>query len=132
MNKIRAVIDTNVLISALVFGGKPRAILNQVIWKEIVGITSPFLLGELTEILAKKFEFPPNKIQLVERKIKRSFKVVYPKETLNVAKHAADNHVLETAVEGNCQLIITGDKHLLGLKSYRKIEILTPDKFLKR
>jgi len=130
MNGIRIVVDTNVLISALVFGGKLREILTLITKKELLGITSPFLISELTEILTKKFKFPPNKIHLTERKIKKSFKLVYPKESLNVIKHPTDNHVLETAVEGNCRYLVTGDKHLLELKSYRGIIILTPNEFL--
>ena len=53
----KVVLDTNLLISALVFGGKPKQVYNLVLEKQIIGITSPILLAELTEVLTKKFNF---------------------------------------------------------------------------
>ena len=67
----------------------------------------------------------------LSKQIKKSFKIVRPKETINVLKDTEDNRVLEAAIEGNCDYIITGDKEVLNLGSFRGIKIITAEKFLK-
>jgi len=127
---IRVVLDTNILISALVFGGKPRQILQMVLDREIEGMTSLTLLTEFFEVLVKEFSFSQDKIRLLEKKLKKSFKIVYPKKRIRVLKDGPDNRVLETAVEGDCQYIITGDKELLKLKEFKNVKILTASEFI--
>lgn len=130
MNNARVVLDTNVIISALLFGGKPRNILKLALTKQVLAVTSPPLLAELLDVLAKKFSFSKEAIKLIEQKIKKSFKVVHPTEVVNVL-HSPDDRVLEATLEGNCEYIITGDKELLGLRSFQNIKIITPEQFLK-
>lgn len=127
----KVLLDTNVIISALVFGGKPREILMRVQRFEMDAIISPQLLSELSEILVKKFGFSKEKVQLTEDLIKKCFKQVYPSLEFDVVKDKDDNRVLEAAVEGNCNIIITGDKELLELEQFRDIKIMTPEEFLQ-
>lgn len=122
----RIVLDTNVLISALIFNGLPREILRLVLKKEIIGVISPSLLSELLSVLAIKFNFSQSKLILLERKLKAKLMLVYPQKEINACRDAADSRVLEAAVEGRCQAIITGDQDLLVLKKYRQIKIVTP------
>jgi len=122
----RIVLDTNVLISALIFNGLPREILRLVLKKEIIGVISPSLLSELLSVLAIKFNFSQSKLILLERKLKAKLMLVYPQKEINACRDAADSRVLEAAVEGQCQAIITGDQGLLVLKKYRQIKIVTP------
>ncbi len=128
----KILLDTNVVISALVFGGKPKEILNHVIRFEIEAVTSPQLLSELSEVLGKKFEFSRERVQLTESLIKKCFKIVYPSRQFDVVKDKDDNRVLEAAYEGNCNIIITGDKELLELAHFQGIEIVTPEEFLQK
>ncbi len=125
VNTTRVLIDTNILISALVYGGKPQDLLELVIIKQITGITSLPLLVELVETLTRKFNFSPQKVYQVERKIRKSFEFVRPTKTLDVVRDKDDNRVLEAAVEGDCDFIITGDRDLLELCKYKKIKIIT-------
>ncbi len=127
----RVLLDTNVIISALLFGGKPRQLLKQVQRFEIEAVISPQLLSELFEVLIKKFGFSKDKIQLTEYLIENSFNQVYPSCELDILKDKDDNRVLEAAVEGKCNVIITGDKELLELAQYRNIKIITAEQFLK-
>lgn len=127
---LKVVLDTNILISALLFGGKPRQILKLVLNKQIKAVTSLILLAELSDVLMKKFDFSLEKTSLFEQKIKKYFQVVYPTQTINILKDTADNRVLEAAKTGDCQIIVTGDKELLELKEYKEIKILTADEFL--
>lgn len=126
----RAVIDTNVIISALGFGGKPREILSLALEKKIQAITSPVLLAELQEVVAKKF--PELRLEFkILKKIRKIFTIVHPKNIINILEDEDDNRVLEAAIEGECQYIVTGDKDLLMLISYQDIQILNPEKFLR-
>ncbi len=129
-NRSNVVLDTNILVSAIVFDGKPARILTLVLEKHIVGVTSKILLSELLEILIKKFDFSKSRIKQVERKLVKAFKIVYPKEQIFLVRDVDDNRVLEAAVEGNCEYIITGDNDLLELKKFQNISILKPDDFL--
>lgn len=127
---LRVVIDTNIIISALVFGGKPEEVYNLVLEKQILAFTSSILLAELTEVLTKKFNFEVVRIQQLEKIIKKYFKTVFPNLTLNILKDTDDNRVLEAAVEGKCQYIITGDKELLKLRVFKNIQIVSAEEFL--
>lgn len=127
---VKVVLDTNVLISGIVFGGKPRKILEMVQNKELSGVISPVLVAELEEILSKKIKYPKERVLQVEKKMKKIFRVVQPVKSIKVARDDDDNRVLEAAVEGKCEYVVTGDKDLLDLKSYRRVRILTPAEFL--
>ena len=98
--------------------------------ENIEAFTSPILLAELAEALTKKFSLTPEQIALTEKEIKDVFRIVYPTKTLHIQKDEDDNRVLEAAVEGNCNYIVTGDKELLDLGTFKGIKILTADEFL--
>lgn len=127
---VRIVLDTNVLISGIVFGGKPGEVLEMIRSKELLGITSPVLLAELGDILSKKIMYPKSRVLQMEKKMRRTLQVVQPVKSINVVRDDDDNRVLEAAIEGKCEYVVTGDKDLLDLKSYRGIRILTPTEFL--
>ncbi len=129
--KLRIVLDTNVIISAIIFKGKPREIYDLALNEVFKTISSSTLISELTGILAKRFLLSFAEINVIEFEIKEIFEFVHPKKSINVVRDIDDNHVLEAAVEGKCQYIITGDKDLLDLKSYNQITILTPSDFLE-
>jgi putative PIN family toxin of toxin-antitoxin system len=128
---MRILLDTNVVISALLFGGKPRTILLNIIKKQYIGVTSPVLLSELADVLRKKFSFSKEAVVGVDTQMRKQCIIVSPKETIDVVADVPDNRVLEAAVEGKCDFLITGDADLLTLESYHKIRIFTPDEFLQ-
>ena len=127
---LKVVLDTNILVSALIFGGKPEQVYNLVLEKQITAVISIILFSELLETLIKKFNFDPKRIEQLERVVKKHFKTVYPDVTINVIKDDDDNRVLEAAIEGGCNYIITGDRDLLDLKIFKNIKIVIPDVFL--
>lgn len=128
---INVVLDTNVLISGVVFGGKSRDIIELLIGKEIVGVTTPVLLAELEEVLFKKFKYPKSRVLQVDKKMRKILRLVHPAKSIKIARDDDDNRVLEAAVEGQCDFVVTGDEDLLVLKKYKSIRILTPGDFLK-
>ena len=131
-NPPKVVVDTNVLISAILFGGNPRKILKLLAQHQISGITSPILIVELMEILSKKFKFEAVKIILIDELIKEEFTIVYPSLHLEVLRDSDDDRVLEAAIEGQAEYIVTGDRDLLELKKYQNVGIVTPAEFLLR
>jgi len=130
-NPVKITLDTNIIISAMGFGGKPREILQLALHKKLTTVTSPTLLAEFEDVIAKKFPRLEKDFWRINKQIKKTFKIVKPKIPVNVVKDEADNRVLEAALEGKCQYIVTGDKELLSLGSFKKIKILPPDVFLK-
>ena len=125
----RLVLDTNVLVSAIVFGGVTETILGYVQTRKVVGVTSPALIEELLRVLRQKFGLPDDMLAVIRRKMSRVFTIVVPQERLAILKDAPDNRVLEAALEGHCDAIITGDKKFLDLAIFREIAILSSRQF---
>ncbi len=132
-NSPKVLLDTNILVSAVIYGGTPREILSLVLDKQIIGVTSLVLLAELVDVLRKKFKLTSGDILLIEKEIKKNFILVYPTQTVDILpNNNPDNRVLEAAVAGNCHYIITGDRELLGLKVFQGVNIVTATEFLAK
>lgn len=126
---MRIVLDTNIIVSAIIYGGKPRVIHELVLNKTHLGFTSVMLLAELSDVLRKKFRFTKGEIDTILRQLRKHYEVVLPSESIDVLDDTPDNRVLEAAVEGECEVIITGDKALRKLRKFRSAQIVTPDEF---
>jgi len=131
---VRVVLDTNVLISAILFGGKPRRVLEKVIRGEIQLCLSEPILEELRGVLRRpKFDYSPEAVQVILAELIAISDFVNPSKTLCVvSEDAEDNRILECAVEGGASYIVTGDVHLLKLGGYRDIKILNANAFLDK
>jgi uncharacterized protein len=128
---LKVVIDTNVFISALYLPQpRPAEVVLLARRKKILNCTSPEILAEIERILPKKLLWDQAKAQSAVRQIGNFSEMVHPEERLAVIADTADNRLLECAVASQAEFIITGDKHLLGLKAYRGIIIVTPGGFL--
>lgn len=101
-NPVKVLLDTDILISAIGFGGKPRQIFLLVLLKKIKAVTSPILVAEFHEVIYKKFPLLIPYLQLVDSKIKKTFLIVHPKVSVNIVRDKDDNRVLEAAVQGKC------------------------------
>jgi putative PIN family toxin of toxin-antitoxin system len=129
---VRIVLDTNVLISALLFGGNPREILDRVIRGEVILCLSEPILTELGNVLQRyKFGFPHTIVNQIVTELSAISELVLPEEKIQEIKaDEADNHVLECAVEAHADYIVSGDSHLLELKKCRSIQVVSPQQFL--
>jgi len=130
---MKVVLDTNILISAIAFGGMPRIILEKVTKGDIQLVLSDPILEEVQGVLlGKKFRYPAHIVVEIAQQLISLAEIVYPKEAISVIKNdPPDNRILECASTGKVKFIVSGDADLLSVKSFRKIEILTPDEFLK-
>jgi uncharacterized protein len=128
---VRAAIDTNVLVSALIYEEKPRKLLVELLDRHTV-ILSCQMLAELADVAARdKFPVTSAQVQRFLSSLIRTAKIV-PDNALfkEVAKDPDDDVVLNTAYPGKADCIITGDKHLLVLNNFKKTKIVTVNQML--
>lgn len=130
--QIKVVLDTNVLISGVLFGGNPRKIIEHGMRGSIRICISGPIFDELKRVLQRpKFSFPPEIIQIISEELLHIADFVNPAVRLAVIPYdPADNRVLECAVESDADYIVSGDKHLLRLKTYQNIQIIEPAQFV--
>jgi len=131
---VRAVLDTNVLVSAFLFpGGSPEHVYRAALEGRIELVTSRPLLAELGRVLSSKFGWEEPWVEEAVAQVARIGTVVEPRETVRVVRaDPADDRVLEAALAGRAEVVVSGDRHLLRLGRWREIEILDPAAFLER
>jgi putative PIN family toxin of toxin-antitoxin system len=123
---VKAVFDTNILVSALVFpGGRAEAALLRVIQEHDELLLSKPILDELLGVLARKFSRDAEELARVALFLSDPAITVRPRLRLRVVKDDPDNRVLECAVAGRADLIVTGDSALLELGEYRGVRIVS-------
>ena len=129
--KLRVVFDTNIFISALNWSGKPWIAYLRWLNDEFILVTSTAILSELCDILRRDFNWSDDDAYDIYNLIGSLSIVVTPTERIEVIEQDPDdNRILECAVEGNVNYIVSGDRHLLDLGRYRGIEIITTSEFL--
>jgi putative PIN family toxin of toxin-antitoxin system len=127
---IRVVADTNIFVSAIMFGGLPGAFLDLALRGSFSLVISDALLNELDEKLRLKFRVSADDSGAMRAKLEGIADVVTPAAKLAVIfEDPDDDRVLECAIEGRADCIVSGDRHLLKLVSYRSIPILTARQF---
>ncbi|MBI4130649.1 putative toxin-antitoxin system toxin component, PIN family [Candidatus Roizmanbacteria bacterium] len=130
---IKVVLDTNVYLSGIIFGGKPKIILSLIQSNKLQNYTSLQILLELSDKLHQKFLWTALDVQYALKAISITSIVIKPKLPLTVIRQdPTDNKILECARDAKVDYIITGDKHLLQLKRFGGIEIVRPGEFLKK
>jgi len=130
---VRVVADTNILVSALLFGGPPEQVFLAGLRGEIQLLTSLSLLKELEKVLKEKFKLSKDLVREIIEEVRGVAEIVEVSSHIEVISYPdEDNRVLECAVDGKADFIVTGDtKHILPLKEYSGIKILGPSEFLK-
>ena len=128
----KVVLDTNVLISSILIDkGNPYKIVNLAIEQKIHNHTSITILKELEDKLRNKFKESEEYIKRQLSLVIRYSEIVEPNEKIEVIlEDPTDDIILECAVASNADFIITGDNHLLSIKQYKGIKIVTPKEFL--
>lgn len=126
----RILLDTSVLISAIVFGGAPRSVLELGLRGQLRLVTSPYLLAELERVLVNRFRFSSDAAREVGTELEGVSLVVEPAEMPRISRDRADDEVLAAAHAGKAEWIVTGDDDLLALTSYAGIAIVRPRRFL--
>lgn len=130
--KTGVVFDTNIFISAIIYGGNPRTCLELARNKEIKLYISRKILLELATKLRLKFHWNEEDIHNAIEGILAFANLATPKHTIKIIKDdPKDNIILECALQAKANYIISGDKkHLLSLKNFKNIPIITAKTFL--
>jgi putative PIN family toxin of toxin-antitoxin system len=131
MERLRVVFDTNVLVSAVRFGGVPDIVVGAARSGWIDGVVSLHILGELRDVLRRpEFRHEPEDVDLLAMKT-AGFCDVLVTEAIPGAWCAdpADDAIVQTAILGDAQYVVTGDGHLLSLE-VPGVRFVTPTELL--
>ena len=123
---MRVAFDTNVFISAFVFAGSSAEIAVQGIVDDtnVLVISKP-IIEETLRVLAEKFDRNAEALSRTAIFLSEISTTVVPKERINVLADEPDDRILECAVEGDADAIVTGDKAMLNLGMYKSIKIIS-------
>ena len=135
---MRIVLDTNVWLSAVFWDGEANKIINKAINEKIKIIITKEILSEIAEVLNREAKFQKfikdkkTKIGNLIRTILSFSILIETKSKIELIKQDPDdNIILEAALDGKADYILSYDKHLLNMLEFRKIKILEPREFLK-
>ena len=128
---IKLVLDSNVIISGIVFGGKPRRLLRHFIEGNLELYLSKEIIVEVIEILRKKFKYTNLMLLGIENELASIAGIVEPTIKVDIiTEDEDDNKILECALTAGCDYIISGDHHLLSIGEYQSIQIKSVSEFL--
>jgi len=119
----KVVLDTNVYISAIIFGGNPRKIIKLAQNQKIQIYISASILLEIAQKLKHKFSWNTNQVKHAIKTISKTTTLVHPSDP-------TDDKIIDCALEAKTKYIVSDDKHLLSLKKYKNIKILPPAQLL--
>ena len=127
---IKIVIDTNVLISGVFFGGYPRKVLDSIFQKEIDAYISPEILHEYQRVIQemidrKQGKLDPNLLYpLFDR-----MTLITTTSNVSICRDPDDDKFLNCAIDAKALYVVSGDEDLLVLKNYNDIKIITAKQF---
>ncbi len=131
---VRAVVDTNVLVSALINRGKPRTLVLRLLEGHSI-ILSSEILAELADVMSRdKFKaIKKSRVETFESVLIRGSVIVKPLKMFKgvIVEDPDDEMVLSVAYAGNAEYIVTGDRHLLNLEEFKGIRILKVSEMLE-
>jgi len=127
---MRVVFDTNVFISGLQYGGKPEIAMQFAAIAGCTLIASEEILLEIEDVLVRKFRWSQKNVASSLSWIRSFSDIVMPDITLNDCSDPDDNRILEAAITGKADFIVSGDRHLLRLKRFRGIDIIEVKDFI--
>ncbi len=127
----KIIIDANVIISAIIFGGNPEKVLDFIIETPNILYISQKLIDEVFRILEDKFNFSVReKIKLKMIFEQKAIKI-QPQIQINICKDPKDNYLLELAETCQADYLITGDKDLLEIGNWKNTKIIKPKDFIE-
>ena len=127
MGTVRVVFDTNVVVSALGFGGRPLEALLRAFDEDVQLLASDETLRELERVLASDhLPFTEAEQTRYPHILRLEAELVVPEKTIEIVRDSDDDKFLECALEGDAGYIVSGDDDLLELRSYKDIRIIPP------
>jgi hypothetical protein len=132
-NKLRVVFDTNVYFSAFTHPlGPPFRIWQKAVNRNFVLLVSPAILHEVAHVLRDVLQWQEAEIVAQLKLVAKVAEIISPTIHLRViAEDPTDDRILECALAGGAELIVSGDRHLRKLKSFRNIGTVQPSDLLR-
>jgi len=128
---LKAVFDTNIFVSAFAIpGGRAERAIDSGIDARVNLCISKEIIHEVLGVLAQKFSKGPEELARTAVFLSELAELVVPRKKLAILNDEPDNRILECAVTGHADIIVTGDRAMLDLKKYQEIRILSLRQFL--
>jgi putative PIN family toxin of toxin-antitoxin system len=130
---MKVVLDANIFVSSFFWGGNPRLVLKRAIAKQDELFITKEILEEIGDVLGRpKFHTSKEQIDHYIKSIKSIGNMVAVTGKIeNGSRDKTDNKYIECGIAGNVDYIISGDIHLLEIKKYKEIEIITAKEYLE-
>jgi putative PIN family toxin of toxin-antitoxin system len=130
---IRAVLDTNVFVSAFLLRGRLNAVVELVMQERFIWLLSEGILEEYARVAARPlYGLSPTELHTLLFQVKeRAEWVRVTSQLVVVTADPSDDQFLACAVDGRADWIATGDRHLLALRTFRGVRIGSPAEFLR-
>ncbi len=130
---LKLFIDTNVLVSATFWKRNPHKLIQSIVEGKAVGFTTSEMLDEYRAVLKRDFALTENEADERVENALQTLNVVWPQEHFKVIKDdPADDKVLEGAVQAEVDFIVSYDRHLRNLVTFRNIAVATPEEVLTK
>ncbi len=138
MNPVKVVVDTNVMISALLWGGIPHKLIKLAEEKQMILYATIETLTELEEVLQRekfkeRIKFLATSVDQLMFLVETLVEIIDIKEVVSYVEADADDNIfLSCALNSEANYVISGDAHLLDLKHFEKILIASVCEFLEK
>jgi putative PIN family toxin of toxin-antitoxin system len=130
---MRIVVDTNVIASAIFFGGKPYQLLHYIMESRVDVVASKEIVDEYEEIVLRlKQKYPRIDTRIPLQELLLKFEIIRVSSDIQASRDPDDNKFISCAIDGKCLYIVSGDDDLLSVGNYGDVEILTVAEFLSR
>ena len=128
---MRIVVDTNVLASAVFFGGKPGELLRLILARYVSAVATQEILDEYQDTIDYLLEkYKGRELHFSAVPIYSTMEIIPAKTRVSVCRDSDDDKFISCAIDGQCYYVVSGDKDLLTLKKYRHVKIVTVSEFL--
>jgi putative PIN family toxin of toxin-antitoxin system len=129
---VRVVFDTNIFISAFVI---PESLAEKAIFKIIEGkdslVISKDIINEVLSVLSSKFERDREALSHVAVTLTEIAELVKPSKRIKIFKDEPDNRIVECAISGEADFLVTGDKEMIQLREYKGVKIIRLKEYLE-
>lgn len=130
---MKIVIDTNVLISGVFFGGFPRKILTSIVSQKITACAKTEIINEYEEIIQEMIARKQGHIdKSILSPLIKVMEIITPISHIEICRDPDDNKFLECAKDSHALYIVSGDKDLLVIQKYENIQIVTAKDFCEK
>lgn len=130
---MKIVLDTNVLISGVFFGGYPRKILSSIVARKMIACATAEIINEYEEIVKEMIDRKQGHInRAVLVPLIKAMEIIEPSSHIEICRDSDDDKFLECAKDSHALYIVSGDKDLLVIEKYEDIQIVTAKDFCEK